>query len=517
MSASIILEDLFLEDRPPSISSPMRLFEALAQYQLSPSRSLPNELLSYIFLLASHDYEDHYDAIVTPIRISHVCSHWRQVALLTGSLWTNLILAFPVSRPQLSKAITWLNRSQNYPIDILFDFRDPSWDWDEDSHRFRWQDMEAILRLFLSHVQRWRRFELLTDTWAPIFTFLWYTRKVESAPMLESLSLSRCNAYFATKQECFHPVKLKDPIPLFGGLALEKLREVNLTGVHVDWSASKLRNLTSLNFKYHASDVMPTLDEFIATLSACPNLDQLSIIGWGPQFSTVSRGEGSVERNIDDVLRKSQWSIYLPHLTRLLFGLIDTDYAIRLLSLFRLPKLEEISFDDVTSGLDPLDRVDATPLLKWMLDNHDATHPGEAGNSDSLETFPLSGIQTLYLHNIHADEDILSQLFYALRNVRFLALYSAPNGTLHALSPSHSPLECQQPLNPVPCPLLEHLECHHLDPDVLADMVIARATIEYISPLKIKTLATPEHKITAGQRAKLTNANITIVTPIEII
>ncbi|KAF9463177.1 hypothetical protein BDZ94DRAFT_1193387, partial [Collybia nuda] len=284
MSASLILGELLLETRPPSVSSPRRLFEALAQYQLSPSCSLPNELLSHIFFLASHDYENDYDAVITPVWISHVCSHWRQVALLTGTLWTNLTLAFPVSRPQLSKAITWLIRSQKHPIDILFDFRDPSWDWEEESHTFRWQDMEAILRLFLPHVQRWHRFELLTDTWAPIFTFLWYTRKVESAPILESLSLSRCNAYFASKQESFHPIKLKEPIPLFGGLPLEKLREVSLTGVHVEWSSSKLCDLTSLNFKYQASDVMPTLDEFIATLSTCANLEQLSIIGWGPQF-----------------------------------------------------------------------------------------------------------------------------------------------------------------------------------------------------------------------------------------
>ena len=114
--------------------------------------------------------------------------------------------------------------------------------------------MEAVIRLLLPHVTRWQRFELLTDTWAPIFTFLWYTRRVESAPMLRSIALSRGNTYFAAEGQGFEPATLKQPVPLFGDIALDNLREVSFAGVHVDWSKSALRNLVAFELKYHARD-----------------------------------------------------------------------------------------------------------------------------------------------------------------------------------------------------------------------------------------------------------------------
>ncbi|KAJ7142382.1 hypothetical protein C8R44DRAFT_603402, partial [Mycena epipterygia] len=173
-----------------------------------------------------------------PTTLSHVCRRWRHVALGTGTLWTRLVLTFPTSAAQLTRTLAWLERSKTHTLDILLDLRDTEWDWEKDEaeHGFRAADMAAVLRLLLPTAPRWRALELLTDTWAPIHAFLRHTHTLApSLPRLEKLHLARCNAYFATKGAVFQPAALGRPLPLFGGARVPSLREVTLTGVHVDW------------------------------------------------------------------------------------------------------------------------------------------------------------------------------------------------------------------------------------------------------------------------------------------
>ncbi|KAF8234794.1 hypothetical protein L208DRAFT_1393456 [Tricholoma matsutake] len=469
MNATIILNDLSRDKLPPTAMNPRRLFGSLSIHKRPfPHSRLPNELLSYIFLTATHHFEDRYEAILTPITISHVCSRWREVAISAGGLWTNLILTFPTCRSQLSRTMTWLSRSEPYPIDILLDFRDPSWDWDENSHGFHWQDMEAIVRPFLTHVKRWCHVELLTDTWAPIFTFLWYTRRVESAPLLRSISLSRCNAYFASRGAIFHPVQLKEPIPLFGGLALEALRNVSLAGVHLDWARSSLRNLTSLEFKYHARGVMPSLDQFFGILAGCTNLHHLSIIGWGPQLDNAFSYGGN--------LTEPRNSMQLQHLTSFSFGFIDVNYAVKLLSLFSFPSIEKFMLEDVSFTLDPSENwQDATPILD-LLTPRDESGDSSKSLSRSSVGLSLDGIVSLQLHSILSNESAFSHFYSALPNLRKLGLFGTDDA-LRALNPlSDTGFRSM-------CPVLQELECRDVDSATLVDVVRSRAETGSVLPL----------------------------------
>ncbi|KAF8172254.1 hypothetical protein K438DRAFT_1612125, partial [Mycena galopus ATCC 62051] len=218
---------------------------------------LPTELLSKIFMLAigQHAPREPTPLTMSPTTISHVGRRWRQVALATGNLWTTIVLTFPTSSEQITRTLVWLARSKTCPLDIFLDFRDPEWDWEEDTHGFRWVDMEAVLtHILLPFAPRWRTLELLTDTWAPIFAFLVHTRPVgASLNELETLSLARCNAYLARRGEVFGPAALGQHLPLFGfgamGMEVEGppgLRQVMLTGVHIDWSVAPLANLARL-------------------------------------------------------------------------------------------------------------------------------------------------------------------------------------------------------------------------------------------------------------------------------
>lgn len=438
---------------------------------------MPNEILSFIFHFAVHDDapEDESYPGMFPLTISHVCSRWRRLALSTGNLWTRIVLTFPSSDIQLSRTTAWLSRSATYPLDLLLDFRDPSWDWEESSHSFRAENIHDVLRLLLPHVNRWRRFELLTDTWAPIYFFLAHTQHVKSAPRLQKLGLFRCNAYFASKNEVFQPSNLKTPMKLFGGAELPQLKRVALVGVHLDWEGSSLRNLLSLELKYHAREVMPPLKDFVHMLISCPNLQSLAILGWGPLYL----GNG-------DSFRSLERSIRLPHLTSLSYGFLDVQYALRLLSLFILPSLRRLSLEDISESVDHTgtSRVDATPLFDWLSDQ--ACSPCSA-HDRSIQctcstTLRISRVTQLKLHGVWASEDSLRRLFRQASSARHLSLSKVNSGALRALlTPSDD--------STIPCPSLRSFHFRGQDCQTLCELVITRAYSQW----PINELSLSEH------------------------
>ncbi|KAG2024051.1 hypothetical protein CC2G_001648 [Coprinopsis cinerea AmutBmut pab1-1] len=252
-----------------------------------PMDQLPNEILAYIFALIILDPSEN-PAFVS--KLGQVCSRWRALVVSTASLWSRIVLAYPMNNPQLVYAAIALERSAAHPLDILLDCRDPEWDWEEETHNFQGTHMQSILPLILPHSSRWKKIEVLSDTWAPVHAFLQATQETP-LPILESASLSRCNAYFAAPGETFQPESMRSPIALFGGRSLQSLRDVSLVGVHVDWDKSALVHLRRLEFKYHSRDVMPTIHQFLRILGQCPDLLELSIVGWGPILgSQINRG-----------------------------------------------------------------------------------------------------------------------------------------------------------------------------------------------------------------------------------
>ncbi|KAH7920515.1 hypothetical protein BV22DRAFT_799213 [Leucogyrophana mollusca] len=436
------------------------LFNFSRLHVVSPVESLPNELLSAIFTLATHDSHDIPHAVSFPIVLSHVCKHWRQVSFSTSSLWTAILLTHPGKKSQLSRAVDWLARSRNRPLQIHLDFRDPSWNWDETSHSFGWKNMENVMRLLLPHVTRWESLQLSTDTWAPIFTFLWYSARVKSAPLLRDIQLSRCNAFFATKGEIFSPAAMREPIAWFtGGLAFTSLRRVSLAGVHVDWSNSGLTGLLDLELKYHAGDVAPTLHQFSKILAACPDMERLSILGWGPQLDSESP---SSRANIV----KLQQSIQLLHLKEFNFGFLDVDYAIDLLSLFRFPNLEYFSLEDISS-LDPSRPQDATPLLGYLIsiNNSPCPLPSHSSTCCISQCFPLSRIRSLELHSLIASDSTIHRFLLQFRTLRFLSIINLDHRSLRNLS-----AELFDNMTPL-CPDLEGVTYKHLDVSLISELL----------------------------------------------
>ncbi|KAF8882747.1 hypothetical protein CPB84DRAFT_214518 [Gymnopilus junonius] len=409
-----------------------------------PADQLPHELLAYVFSLATEDPAVNQLAL---LHITHVCARWRHVALAAQALWGRIVLAFPVSSQQLAYAAAYLVRSGAHPLDILWDLRDPSWDWDEDTHRFRWQEMQHVMRLFLPHFSRWRNVDLLSDTWAPIFTFLWYTKDVQSGPMLESVSLCRCNAYFAMPGQTFQPNSLRQPIKLFGGIDLPNLRKITLVGVHINWSQpSVLTGLTHLEFKYLASDVTPTVEQFQSIIEACPQLDYLSIYGRGPNITTDSPSQFSMLK-----------------LETLSFGFLDTTYAVQFFSRLYVPNLQKLELEDISTGVSPTGSVDASPFLHWFV--------SEAAS----DRVPFRQLQTLELQSIVSTKGDLHSFFGVFPAVLHLALIDMPEDALSLLVPPSSPDFQLQGGSLFPA--LQDLRCQDANPDILIEVVTSRAYI----------------------------------------
>ncbi|KAF8351747.1 hypothetical protein F5887DRAFT_932199 [Amanita rubescens] len=103
---------------------------------------LPNEVLSRIFILVAQDYGPvrfPTPRLMDPppqLAISHMCSHWRRVALHTFELWSNTHLTYPSRRNIVEAAYLrrwrrWLMRAGTLPVRLSIDFECSLLDSDE--------------------------------------------------------------------------------------------------------------------------------------------------------------------------------------------------------------------------------------------------------------------------------------------------------------------------------------------------------------------------------------------------
>ncbi|EIN05440.1 hypothetical protein PUNSTDRAFT_74789, partial [Punctularia strigosozonata HHB-11173 SS5] len=220
----------------------------------SPVQKLPNEILGLVFTSSApaepHDTSNSLRAAVT---LSHVCRHWRRLALSRSELWSSIYLHLPLSDAQVDRAGACLLRSRTRPLNVVMDLADLSDDEDEDPHGITQEQMETLCRVLLPHASRWRRIKLVTDDWAPMHLFLRHLISIRSLPLLETVELRRCNEGLALDGAAFSPdtVSLREPVALFdesqtGLEASRALRSLQLFGVHVNWRSLDVRGLREL-------------------------------------------------------------------------------------------------------------------------------------------------------------------------------------------------------------------------------------------------------------------------------
>lgn len=384
-----------------------------ATLQKANIHSLPDHILTDVF--SNLTFSSDESRLYAPETLSHVSSHWRAVALDASTLWTFIVVTFPVAVGQIERAKAGLSRSKDRAIDLHIDARDPDWTWDsdEDQHQMRSIMVEIIQWLGPSH-PRWRSLTVLTDTWAPMHMFLAYSTMFTSLPMLEELSLNRCNA-FAGLPDAPDPVPT-NPVELFGGNAnLPRLQHVTLAGTHVDYSCTGFRDLLSLDLRHQAPAVSPTIQQLRQLLHASPGLKSLSLVALNPPLEGTDQDDGP--------------AVSLPHLTHLTLGWWFVEDAVRLLNALQLPVVENLVLEDIAPTLLQHGHVthDSTAILAALVQMGNRPY-----NSATLSSFP-SHLRRLTINGLLLDPAVFSRFIPFLVNLEELELESVQQDLVQAV------------------------------------------------------------------------------------
>jgi len=224
------------------------------------------------------------------VTVSHVCRHWREVALETPALWSDIDLETGRhAAPSHRRASTYLSRSKAYPLSVSIDVIE--WDSDDESVYSMQSDyhspitnvqLQEIMRLLLPHTGRWRKFKLVAENYLYLHTVL--TRLIDAPPalLLEYLELYHLEEELEPEPFSFPYPNQKTPYVLFDNHA-PKLQHVSLYGVHIDWHKTTfLKNLHYLELANLSQDVRPSFDEFFTILRSSPGLRTLDLCMSGP-------------------------------------------------------------------------------------------------------------------------------------------------------------------------------------------------------------------------------------------
>ncbi|KAI4517150.1 hypothetical protein K525DRAFT_211539 [Schizophyllum commune Loenen D] len=164
-----------LTDREESVQCKPEALHVLQQIRcaLSGVRRLPAEILQLIFQLTLPESRHGRLMEESPLLLLMVCRFWRDVALATPELWTNIrIVCDPyeegpdidpgnparIRHEQVIRAAEqWAARSHPYPLDIYVEGEVVQHNWRTDVH----SGVRQALKAMLPYVQRWRRLEII--------------------------------------------------------------------------------------------------------------------------------------------------------------------------------------------------------------------------------------------------------------------------------------------------------------------------------------------------------------------
>ncbi|KAG2757078.1 hypothetical protein P692DRAFT_20790170 [Suillus brevipes Sb2] len=248
----------------------------------SPISSIPPEILGTIFVQHAQQMQllhvPDNPAVLSWLKVGHICRHWREVALGTPELWATPFLNSSRATEEM------LMRSKMAPLNLRC------------GQRYRMDSVQKALM----HIDRLQEVSLpflnggMTYRW--VMEFL---NKLSScsAPKLQSLSLEE---EFAQTLRIAIPTSFVAP----------NLRSLQLKYCDLSWASSVLTGLTSLNIKKLSPECLPTLEELISALRRMPSLRFLELEDalptLPPQTMSLPRAPPAM-------------NVRLPHLNRLRF------------------------------------------------------------------------------------------------------------------------------------------------------------------------------------------------------
>jgi hypothetical protein len=237
------------------------------------------------------------------IRVTHVCRHWRQVALDDSSLWAK-IWAIPENPKWVSEMLA---RAKNAPLDVEFNvFAD-----------FSRQGL-LMITPHISHTRQLRIHGMsrrFSDNFRGVYSC--------EAPALE---------HFELTVDAASPNIFRDPSGnmLFKG-HYPRLRTFSISHVVIPWSLIPRGQLTQLKIACpkEIADSLGALNGLVDLLVSCPELEALALDSCLPSQPT-------------EALHGRK--IYLPHLSRLrLRG--STSRIVNMLTILDIPSSSTLHLD----------------------------------------------------------------------------------------------------------------------------------------------------------------------------
>ena len=265
-SSSISTTGLF-KQIDGKISALREALSSLREWRrLPPVSRLPPELLVSIFSLLAADEAPtvRYTISLGWIVVSHVCSHWRRVALDSPVLWANI--NFDLSSWWIQ---TMLDRAKQGPL-VIRDIR----------IRYA-EDAESVLGVLSSHMSQIGKLGLRqplggVDTINPVVKFL-----TSPAPSLEWVKFV---------VETIRDVHL--PNNNMVDNYAPSLRVVTLVGCTIPWISPIMRNLSHLTialtqwqYQQVEENYLPSKDEFFDMLANMHHLETLDIEEYFPRYT----------------------------------------------------------------------------------------------------------------------------------------------------------------------------------------------------------------------------------------
>ena len=363
------------------------------------------------------------------VLVSHVCRHWREIALESPTLWTTLSFTEGSS---FEKSSIWIQRSKGLPLDIHIDCTIPD---DEvlpftpgegdaaadsalsatlaETHgqlyteehseclhpppALSLPDLSAILDILVPYIAQWRHFELTCSLYDYMHRLLARFSQCPAAPLLETLQLYHyedCENY-----EVFSPRELGTSFLIFNGEA-PMLRNVSLWGVHLDWdrSVSLLSGLRDLELAYHAKNVRPSWSTFAKMISSSPDIRTLTLCQSGPARDEDENDWGTEPFEIQS-------------LTDLVLCYHEQTYAIGLIRKLSVPNLHSLTLDYDDEDYSEFAQYLTLPMpgrkKSWLAGLENLKIAGLPCNDKTIDTIfeQLVGLKMLNLNCSRDDEE----------------------------------------------------------------------------------------------------------------
>lgn len=408
-------------------------------YRTFPLGDLPPEILTIIFRYVIWTAPNPYASIVWRNNVTHVCRRWRQLVISDSTIWNAIWFR---DGPLFERSFAWLERAGKAPLDLRIT--------DTLRHKYTVESISAVLNRILPKLSHLRMLMISLDDWDTTLIVLDRIRhasKQVSEIVIERFELHRTGSPYIQLGDGYEPKYLTHPVPLFDGRELPKLNYFSMSGVHIDWGHSSLRNLTTLDLRRLSLEKAPDAVTFRQLLASSPGLLKLCLDGAGPRWQFESKFT----------------PVHIPTLKSLVLADFALPYACYVVSHFTAPNIGDLT------------------IINFVGDDYSQIFMQLIG------AFPEVMILTIYslevpTNNIRATIAVTRWL-QSMKNLTYLKLANVQESFLKSLLFVHqinNPLGSLQ-LTKSPtrndiliCPELKFLDCTKVDPTVIINFAVLR-------------------------------------------